>query len=408
MLAQWRTPVRRRFPLAVYFFLVGFVPANWLVRIPDVKEQVGASAASLGLALLAGSVGGLLMTPLGGRLAMRIGTRPPIAFGAVLLSLAIVLPALATNVRWLGAALIVLTVIHSMFNVSLNSAAVEVEAAYGRSIMPTLHGTYSVGGLVGAVVGGFAAGRVSPTVHLAVIGALSLVVVALFAPRMLRADAGGTTPAAHTDPKQATPARTKHLGIIVLFGVIGLCTAWGEFAANNWANLHLRENLGASASVAAYVFAAYSCAIAAGRLLGSPVIRRIGATAVLTGGFLVAAVGMVNAAWASHIDGGGLPLAIAGYVLLGLGLANVYPIAIARAGAIGGPRGVSRVVLLAGAGILGQGPIIGFLADQFGLPWALTTVPILAVIAAGIGLSLRRYNNYAAVLPAVETERSQA
>lgn len=406
MSAQWRTPVRRRFPLAVYFFLVGFVPANWLVRIPDVKDQIGASASELGLALLAGSIGGLLMTPLGGRLAMRIGTRPPIAFGAILLSLAIVLPALATSVRWLGAALVVLTVIHSMFNVSLNSAAVEVETAYGRSIMPTLHGTYSVGGLVGAVVGGFAAGRVSPTVHLAVIGALSLVVVLVFAPKMLCAnpDAGPAV-----QPKsQATKTPTKHLGIIVLFGVIGLCTAWGEFAANNWANLHLREDLGASASVAAYVFAAYSCAIAAGRLLGSPVIRKIGATTVLSGGFLVAAVGMVGAAWASHIDGGGLPLAIVGYVLVGLGLANVYPIAIARAGAIGGPRAVSRVVFMAGAGILGQAPIIGFLADQFGLPWALTTVPVLAVVAAGIGLSLRRYNNYAAVLPAVETERSKA
>ncbi len=406
MSAQWRTPVRRRFPLAVYFFLVGFVPANWLVRIPDVKEQVGASASSLGLALLAGSIGGLLMTPLGGRLAMRIGTRPPIAFGAILLSLAIILPALATSVRWLGAALVVLTVIHSMFNVSLNSAAVEVEAAYGRSIMPTLHGTYSVGGLVGAVVGGFAAGRVSPTAHLAVIGALSLVVVLVFAPKMLRSNADAS-PA--VQPKsQATKTPTKHLGIIVLFGVIGLCTAWGEFAANNWANLHLREDLGASASVAAYVFAAYSCAIAAGRLLGSPVIRKIGATTVLSGGFLVAAVGMVGAAWASHIDGGGLPLAIVGYVLVGLGLANVYPIAIARAGAIGGPRAVSRVVFMAGAGILGQAPIIGFLADQFGLPWALTTVPVLAVVAAGIGLSLRRYNNYAAALPAVETERSTA
>jgi MFS family permease len=402
----WRTPVRRRFPLNVFFFLVGFVPANWLVRIPDIKEQVGASASQLGLALLAGSIGGLLATPLGGRLAMRVGTRPPIAFGAVLLSLAIALPALAPSVQLLGVSLIVFTSIHAMFNVSLNSAAVEVESAYGRSIMPTLHGLFSVGGLVGAVVGGFAAGRLSPLAHLTVIGAISLVVVAIFAPMLLKAaDAKGVQVEDHKERHAA--AGTAHLGVIVLFGLIGLCTAWGEFAANNWANLHLREDLGASASVAAYVFATYSCAIAASRLLGSLVIRRIGATAVLSGGFLLAAVGMLAAAWASRV-GGGLPLAIAGYVLLGVGLGNVYPIAIARAGAIGGPRAVSRVVFLTGAGILGQAPVIGFLADQFGLPVALTTVPVLAVIAAGIGFSLRRYNNYTAVLPAVESERSKA
>lgn len=407
MPTAWRTPVLRRFPLNVFFFLVGFVPANWLVRIPDIKEQVGASASQLGLALLAGSIGGLVATPLGGRLAMRIGTRPPIAFGAILLSLAVTLPALAPNVQLLGVALVLFTSLHATFNVALNSAAVEVETAYGRSIMPTLHGLFSVGGLVGAVVGGFAAGRLSPLVHLTVIAALGLVVVAVFSPMLLKAaDAQGVAPVDHK--QHQAKARTAHLGVIVLFGLIGLCTAWGEFAANNWANLHLREDLGATASVAAYVFATYSCAIAASRLLGSFVIRRIGATAVLSGGFLLAAVGMLAAAWASHIDGGGLPLAIAGYVLLGLGLGNVYPIAIARAGAIGGPRAVSRVVFLTGAGILGQAPIIGFLADQFGLPLALTTVPVLAVIAAGIGLSLRRYNNYSAVLPAVETERSKA
>lgn len=390
-MTSWRAPVRQRFPLAVYFLLHGFVPAHWMIRIPELKDQVGASGTTLGIVLLVGSIGYLATVPLAARLAVRYGTRPMILVGGALLCLAVVPPALAFSPWLLGATLVAIGAAQAVFQVAVNSAGVEVEAALGRSVMPTLHGLYSLGALTGAVVGGLVSG-LGPLPHFALVALLGLVVVAAFGPMLARSPAGPLV----DRPSVEGWLRTPHLGVILLFGVVALCTAWGEFAANNWTTLHLRTELGASVSVAAYVFAAYSCAITAGRLVGSRVIRLVGTTPVLSGGFVLAAVGMLVAAWSSRL-GGGLPLAIAGYVALGLGLANAFPIAIAHAGAIGGPTGISRVTVLTAAGILGQAPVIGFLADHLGLPTALSTVSLLALIAAGVGLALHRYSSYAPV-----------
>ncbi|MBM7787687.1 MFS transporter [Tenggerimyces flavus] len=396
----WRAPVRRRFPLAVYFLLHGFVPAHWMIRIPDLKDQVGASGTTLGIVLLVGTIGYLAMTPVAARLTVRYGTRPMILLGGGLLCLAVVPPALATTPWLLGATLVAIGATQAVFQVAVNSAGVEVEAALGRSVMPTLHGLYSLGALGGAVVGGFVSG-LAPLPHFALMAVLGLVTVAAFGPMLARSP--GST--AVVRPKVEGWRRTPHLVVILLFGVVGLCTAWGEFAANNWTTLHVREELGASASVAAYVFAAYSCAITAGRFVGSRVIRLVGTTPVLTGGFLLAAVGMLLAAWSSRL-GGGLPLAIAGYVALGLGLANAFPIAIARAGAIGGPTGISRVTVFTAGGILGQAPVIGFLADNLGLPAALSTVSLFALLAAGVALALHRHSTYAPAPVAANASRT--
>jgi fucose permease len=398
---SWRLPVVRRFPLAVYFALHGFVPAHWMIRIPDLKEQVGASGTALGFALLAGTIGYLAMTPLAARLCVRYGTRLMIPVGGGLLSLAVLPPAFATSSWTLGATLAAIGATQAIFQVAVNSAGVEVEAALGRSVMPTLHGLFSLGGLAGVVVGGFAAGPLGLTLfpHFALNAALGLVVVVAFAPSLLRletstgANAGAPRHAAQDAQPEPRPP-VNRLGLVILgFGVVAICTGWGEFAANNWATLHLREELGTSAAVAAYVFAAYSCAITAGRLVGSRLVQLLGATTVLSGGFLLTAIGMLAAAWSSRI-GGGLPLAIAGYVALGLGLANAFPIVIARAGALAGPRGISRVTLMGGVGILGQAPVIGFLTDNLGLPAALSTVSVLALLAAVVGLTLHRHTEF--------------
>ncbi|MET9023124.1 MFS transporter [Actinopolymorpha sp. NPDC004070] len=400
------SPPKTRHPvsLAVFFGLVGFVPANWLVRVPDVKAQVGASAGDLGLALLCGSLGSLAALTVAARLCERFGTRRVLVVAGFALCALLVLPGLAGSVRALGAALAFFGVAQSTFNIALNSTAVEVATASGNPLMPTLHGIFSVGGLVGAALGGLLADHLSPVVHLGLTALLGLAVTAAAGPALLRtgratatatktAGAAGAAAAAAGDgasDADRANAWRRVRWIVLAFGLVAACTAFGEYASNNWAALHLRQDLGATAAVAGYGYATYACAIAGGRFLGSRLIRRLGETAVLSGGFALAAVGVLVASWAGHLPGGGgLPVAFAGYVVLGLGLANVYPVCISRAGALGGPRGVSRISMSASVGILSQGPLIGFVADRRGLPLALSTVAVLAVLAAGVAFSLR-------------------
>jgi MFS family permease len=415
------------YALAGFFAIVGFLPANWLVRVPDVKDQVTATAGELGLALLCGSIGGLAATFAAGRLCVHFGTRRVLVVAATLLSTVLVLPALAFSPPTLGAALVGFGVSQATFNIALNSTAVEVAAASGNPLMPGLHGIFSVGGLAGAATGGYAAAHLSPALHLALTAALGLLATlscGAILLRPVRSSAGqpggadapttpttdattdpGDSPAAHSgkstppDTPDAVPTGTGTASVgrngwrttrwvVLLFGVVAACTAFSEYANNNWAALHLREDLGASPAVAGYGYAAYAGAIAAGRFAGSFLIRRFGDTTVLAGGFAVAGVGMLVAAWAGQLPGG-LPLAFGAYVVVGAGLANVYPLAISRGGMLGGPRGVSRVSMIAGLGVLSQAPVIGFVADRAGLPAALSIVVVLAAVGCSLALALR-------------------
>ena len=73
----------------------------------------------------------------------------------------------------------------------------------------------------------------------------------------------------------------------------------------------------------------------------------------------------------------------------GLGLANLFPAAIARAGLLAGSAGVALTSLLGYSGFLLGPPAIGFLAGAFGLSVGLTTLAFLALAAAAIAYHKR-------------------
>jgi MFS family permease len=394
--------------LRVFFFLSGVMVANWTVRIPAVKDQVHASATQFGLALLCLSIGGLVAMATGGRLCLRFGSRRLVVAGGIATALTLPLPGLAGSVYVLGVFLAIYGVMYGSFTIALNSAAVEAEAAAGRPIMSTLHGLYSTGSLAGAVIGGVAAEFLTPAPHLGLVAATGLLVALVAGPILLRGPSPASDteaepaaamatpepgePATSTAPSKASSALTGAHGIIWLFGAIAFCTAFMEFANNDWAVLHLREDVGGAPSVAAFGYATYECAIAVTRLAGSWLIRKVGDAAVLIGGCLLAAGGILLASWSGSLPGDlDLGFAFAGYIAVGLGVANIFPIAIARAGALGGPRAVSRVAPLGSIGILVERPLIGFLADHLGLPGALSSVALLGLLAAGICIMLRPY-----------------
>jgi MFS family permease len=173
--------------------------------------------------------------------------------------------------------------------------------------------------------------------------------------------------------------------LVLLLGVVALCDAYGEGALADWGTLHLSADLHATASVAAGGFAAYSLAMTTGRLSGTRLVERFGPTRVLVTGAGVACGGMLVAALSPW-----LPLALAGFLLVGLGLANIFPLAIDRAGALNGPKGVATASMLGYGGMVLGPPIIGFLAQGVGLPTALVSVAVLAGLAGVAALVVRR------------------
>jgi len=191
--------------------------------------------------------------------------------------------------------------------------------------------------------------------------------------------------AVHSAEPGGAPGGAPGVGsTVVVLGVIAGCAAYGEGALADWGALYLVEGLGASSAVAAGGYATFCLAMACGRLVGHRLLDALGVTSVTVGGSLLAALGMLLTTGASSIG-----TAMGGVALVGLGLANIFPVAIARAGALAGSRGVGLASMIGYSGLLLGPATIGFLASHAGLPWALTTVSVFAVGASGLALRVR-------------------
>jgi MFS family permease len=394
---------RIRVALCAVFAAHGFIFASWAVRIPAVKEQAGASPAALGLALLGLSAGAVATMLAAGALCRRFGSPQLTAVSCVLLSATVTLPALARSAVALGLLLAIFGAAYGCLNVAMNSVAVDVVTVLRRPVMPGFHAAWSFGGLAGAGLGGLLAPHLSPEPHLLLIALAGLLVsvaaghTLLTRASFLRDGAADTAPpgasAAGTAPADADPAgepfaawrRALQTGHTVgLFGLIALCAAYDEGAIGDWGALHLRQDLGASAGLAAAGYAAFALAEASGRLSGTALLERFGRTRVLAAGGLTACAGMLLAALAPDVW-----LALAGFAATGLGLANLFPATIARAGLLAGSSGVALTSMLGYTGFLLGPPAIGFLASEAGLRTGLTTLAFLALTAAAIAYATR-------------------
>jgi MFS family permease len=407
---------RVRTAVTAFFAFDGFVFATWAVRIPAVKAATGASPAELGVALLGVSGGAIATMALSGMLCRRFGAVRVLLAGAVWLSLALLLPALARSAVALGLALVMFGIGYGCVNVAANTVAVDVVAALRRPVMPSFHAAWSLGGLAGAAVGGLLAPHLSPLPHFAIATILGLAVT-LVAGRVLLTTAlpdaappAAAPPDAAAVPAEGDPAAADdeigppaagsraaaaataavardraHLWrVVLLLGILAACAAYGEGSISDWGALRL-HGLGAGAGLAAIGYAAFALAEAGGRLAGTWLLTRFGQRAVLVSGGLATCAGMLCAALAPSI-----PVVVAGFALAGLGVANAFPAAMTRVGVLAGPHGVAIASTLGYGGFLLGPPLIGFLASAVGLGPSLTTVSVLALVGAAIGWALTK------------------
>jgi MFS family permease len=411
-----RIPVRAPRPnlhaaVAALFALDGVVFGSWAARVPDVSAHVGATASTLGVALLCVSLGALATMHLTGALCARLGAGTVAFVAALAVCVTLVLPGLVTTVPQLCAVLLAFGAATGAVNVAANSVGIRVEGDLGRPVMSLLHAGFSLGGLAGALLGGLASG-VPTTWHLLAVAVAGLLATAVFGPALTGADRSPRDDEDHgphhsvvDDPpeveRDATGGRRgTGSSVIVLLGAVAGCTAFVEGAVTDWGALGLRETLHVSTSVAAAGYAAFSGAMALGRLAGRRLILRLGDVVLVAGGGLAAAAGLLTATLTSS-----LPVALLGYVLVGLGLANVFPLALARAGLLAGPRGVALASFVGYGGLLAGPPVIGVLAGLLGVSSALAGVSVLAVAAAGLAVTVdARLEGTASVAAALRTQ----
>ncbi len=374
----------------VYFVLNGTLVGMWVVQIPAIEDRVGISHATLGGFLVLLGVGAFIGMQVAGHLADRLGTRVVVPASGVLCSAALFLPGLPRDPWTLAGALLVFGFGNGCLDVSMNAHAVHVEKAYNRPVMSAFHATFSIGGVIAALVGAGAAGAgMSPAATLGAAGAVGIV-TALVSARGLLPSTPATATTATTAregvqaPAAKSPTAPRRIwALAALALMIMLC----EGAANDWSALHLKTVLGAPASTAAFGYGTYAATMTIGRLLTDRLSARFGPVAILRHGSAMAATGITIVALSPWI----WP-AFAGWALFGLGLSGCIPQLFSAAGHTDPSAAGTNVSRVAGLGYLGMlaGPaVIGWMTHLVALNHTFLLMTLLCVITAATAGILR-------------------
>jgi MFS family permease len=352
---------------------------SWVAHIPHIKEKLHLSDSDLGLTLFAMPIGLMVMNPMTGWIIAKLGETRACFWSAVGLTLAICIPINAPNTAVMAFGLFLVGLASALINVAMNTTATNVERTQGISIMSSCHGMWSLGGLLGSgIAGAVIALHVSPSAHMAIMAGVVLLVTFLLQPTLStipsssRTDSGEKTGSSFVLPN-------KDLLIMI---VIGLAVAMGEGAALDWSAVYLRETLGASSQIAALGFGAFSLTMTSLRFVGDAILPKIGAKRWLQLGSLLAASGLLLAIALPYP-----PTALVGFALLGAGCSLGAPIlysASMRVPGIPPAAGLATFATFSFIGFLAGPPIIGFVAESFGLYYGLGLVAVMLLISSAL------------------------
>ena len=368
---------RARAAVAACFFLNAVFYAGLVPRLPELKAQLGLSSTALGTALAALPLGALLAALSSAAFIRRFGSGRVASYGLVLLGVVVWTVSVAPNWLGLAAALLVVGALDAVVDVAQNAHGLRVQRHYGRSIINAFHGVWSVGAVVGGLLGSAAAGLQVPLGgHLAasavVFGAVAVAASRAMLPGRDEPDAVAT------DVPRERPRRRTAVPALAVLGVLAACGAFVEDAGASWSALYLRTELAAGAATAGLGFVALSVAMTVGRLTGDRVVDRFGRRRVARAGGVLTAAGMGLALALPSV-----PATLAGFALAGLGVATLIPAVYQAADELPGlPHGVGLAVInwLLRIGFLVSPPLIGVLADATSL-----RVALLSVVLAGVG-----------------------
>ncbi|MFD9193506.1 MFS transporter [Streptomyces phaeochromogenes] len=370
---------RSRYAVATVFAVHGAVTGSFATRVPWIQDHASVSAGQLGLALAFPAIGASVAMPLAGSVSHRFGARAALRGLIALWTLALTLPALAPNLVTLCMALFVYGATAGMADVAMNALGVEIESLLDKSIMSGLHGMWSAGALVGSAAGTVAAHLGSDARLHHALAAVALTLIGVAACQWvldLRPTEDEEPP-----PRFALPPKSA-----LLIGAIGFCAVFAEGASLDWSAVYLRDVLDSSAGVAAASTTGFTLTMAIARFAGDAVVDRFGPVRTVRVSGALATLGALLVVVAQNA-----PMAMAGFALLGLGIAVVVPLCFAAAGR-SGPNpsqaiaGVATITYTSG---LIAPSAIGAVADATSLVTSFVLVTVLTLGLASFANVLR-------------------
>ncbi|MDH6649071.1 UNVERIFIED_ORG: putative MFS family arabinose efflux permease [Rhizobium esperanzae] len=363
------------------YLAVGLAMAAWAPLVPFAKARTAIDDGTLGLVLLCLGLGSIVAMPLTGLLANRFGCRAVLFASSLAVALILPMLALSNDVVTLAISLAIFGASLGTLDVATNIQAVMVEKDSGRNMMSGFYGIFSLGGILGA-------GGVSLLMHsgfkplhatLVISGAVIL--LARLSRRVLLSygnrEANG---ASHF----VAPS-----GIVVVIGLLCFILFLAEGAVLDWSALFMIETHGLDPAIAGFGYTAFAVAMTIGRLAGDGIVKAVGGSRIIVVGSFVSAAGFILAVFAPM-----QLLALAGFLLVGLGASNIVPVLYTAAGAqrrMPASLAIASVTTIGYTGILMGPAAIGGVAYIANLSTALLLIAAaLAFVAAAGPRTLRR------------------
>lgn len=356
-----------RIAVSCFFFVAGLCFSSWTSRIPGIQEKLHLDNLALGGVLFALPSGLMVSLPLAGWLVAKYGSRLVLISAAMIYSTLLPTLGFATQVWQLALGLFFFGMAGNLFNIAVNTQAIGTEAFYGRPIMASYHGLWSLAGFTGGFLGNFFLwlGWL-PWQHWLVITALAWTIVLFMLPHLIARD-----PA--SDEKR--PIFTWPDRSLINLGIIAFCSMICEGTMFDWSNVYFEKVIFPPRILAGAGLTVFMSTMAAGRFIGDSVATRIGVKRILRVSGALTAAGLLLAILFPWL----LP-ALLGFLLIGAGVSSVVPLVYSAAGR---SKQLSPGVALAAVSTLGYlgflfgPPFIGFIAQLSSLRVSLGLIAIL-------------------------------
>ena len=364
---------RKRVAVAAYYFVPGVVFASWASRIPDVKQMLHLSNGQLGTVLFAIPIGQLLMMAFSGVLVSKFGSRKMILLAEVIYAIVLFCIGCSSTVFQLILSLVAFGMMSNLMNIATNTQACLVEKMYGRNIMSSFHGLWSLGGFSGGIIGAFFANTLLPiSVHFGCILAMSILVIAI-GYRFLVDDQ-----TAQAEEEEVPKFSFRSIDpTLFLLGLMGFGGMFCEGTVYDWSSVYFSSVVKPDEAFVRAGYVAGMGAMTLGRFLADGFVTKYGPSKVLkTCGALIV-TGLWLAAALPY-----LATATLGFLLVGFGISSSVPICYSIAGKLGTMKASIALTIVSSIsffGFLVGPPVIGWLSET-------TNLRIAISIAACFGL----------------------
>ncbi|MEN9958339.1 MAG: hypothetical protein RLZZ474_583 [Bacteroidota bacterium] len=367
--------IKNRFSIGILFLLCGLNFATWATRIPDFKYLLHLSDAELGTVLMGLPFGSLVSLPLAGWLISKFNSRIICIVAVVLYIFIIPMISYSINSYMLFVGLFFFGMAGDILNIAMNTQVVSLEAKMNKIIMSSFHAIFSIGLMLGAILGGYIS-KIGYDIHnhFYFIATLNILAIPIFYPNLIKDESQAID---ESKPKSSI----LHLGpYLTILALVAFCGMLCEGAMADWITLYFKEDVTTSKYATTIGFSSFALAMVIGRFTGDYISRNLGVRTILNLNGILISIGMSLTIYVPMVE-----FKILGCFITGLGISTIVPLIYSQAG---NQKNIKPAIAIAGVSTIAYigfliGPVlIGYLADFFNLQSALVLLIILGLIAS--------------------------